>query len=94
VPAPSRACSTGLQAKHEEALAAAAADKAAVEEAKAGVEASLAERQAEVEALQAEVAGLKESLAAAQAQLGEQPRGAFCCDRMWWLAGSGCHQMA
>ena len=60
-----------LQAKHEEALAAAAAEKAAVEEAKAAVEASLAERQAEVEGLQGEVAGLQESLAALQAQLGE-----------------------
>ena len=64
-----------LQAKQEEALTAAAAEKAAADAATVAAQATIAEREAAIGALQEEVAGLKENLEALQAQLGER----------WWL---------
>jgi multidrug efflux pump subunit AcrA (membrane-fusion protein) len=68
-----------LQAKHEEALAAAAAEKAAVEDARTAAEATAAEREAAVAALEQQAGELREQLAALQAQMGEE------C----WVAGRG-----
>lgn len=60
------------QARHEEALAAVTAEKAAAEEGRAAAEATIAEREATIASLQEEEAGLREQLAAVQAQLGER----------------------
>lgn len=60
-----------MQARHDEAQASLAAEKAAAEEGRAAAEATVAEREATIAALQEEAAGLREQLAAAQAQLGE-----------------------